>query len=161
MNIQLHRPTPAAILAYARAFACISATGQNEPPINFTAIVNLLYQPQFSPKEVNFERDCKPYIFGLRKDLSRCVFIPSWARAGVRYTDSSTDLRRLDPRSWITHWLELYRHVFPDIKFNSEEDQIFTQMYVSLGEHEDDIRQLIDQGNLITEAPKIKRIAHT
>lgn len=160
MALTLHRPTPSATLAYARAFACLSAAGLSEPPKHFEAIVNLLYQPQYTPKEVVFERDCKPYVFGLRKDLSRCVFIPSWARAGVRYTDSSIDLRQLDPRSWIEHWLEVYHHVFPDIQYDSEEDQIFTQMYVSLGDHEDDIRQLIDSGNLITEAPKIKRITH-
>lgn len=158
----LYRDTPIYYLQHARALACVSAVGYAEPPPQQIALIKLMGSSTFRPNRpnggVDFANDCRPYIPVTHPIRGTFVFMDTWARAGVRYLKPGFDLSTLAPQSFYTNWWHLYQTTFPEINPGSAEDQIFNQMFASLGDFEPDILVLIDQGKLMLDPKKIKRL---
>jgi hypothetical protein len=157
MNIMPLQFTPALCLAWGRAFACTSAAGFTKLPPNMNSLVGLLNQPAYIPDTIDFHNDCKPYCYANRSDtfLVAC-YIPSWARAGVRYLRPGTDLQHLDPSSWYSSFWDHFLAMFPDADPNI--NQIFDDMLSSLGAEEDSIRAMVDNDQIIVNQSQIRRL---
>lgn len=158
------------ILAKARAFACLSAT--DSPVQTFddfklaNAVVNLLNQRIYHVDLATAVQPIRPYCCGFKPDGSQTLFIPAWARAGVRYIKPSTDLKKLDPTDWYRRWWEIYVAMEPRepgaaTEAEREEDAIFEGHFHLLGLDEEFLRAQIAKGWLVVDRLQIRKIKET
>lgn len=151
--------TPNLTLAYARAFACLSAAKcRVEDLARLPALVNVLNQPMYIPMESDPQIDCRPYLPAARVSGERVVFMPAWARAGVRYARMGIDVKRLDPADWYHEWWTFYRETFEGVEDSSDTGKAFIALYESLAVDEDEIRTFIDGSKLVIDREAITKL---
>lgn len=156
--------SPPEVLAYGRTFAVCSALNIKDPLV-LNTIFNVLNQRMYVPENINFARDCRPYLFGTKSDRNgkptTLPYIPAWARAGVNYA-ARTNLARFAPGDWYENWWDLYVQTM-GLDPNAHPEHIplaetFDAMYGSLAVDEDRIMQAILSGRLVTERAQIRRM---
>lgn len=153
MNIFLNN-RPRVALAFARAYACFSAANLPVPSDDQAErIFRLLDQPMYVPDPLDPQTDTLAYV----PLPSGGFYVPSWARAGVRYLRPGIDILSLDPADWYTKWWDCYETILPDIDQNSRLHEDFVARFESLSAREDDITNAISTGNVLIDPARIRR----
>jgi hypothetical protein len=159
--MNLIRMTDRVALAYARAFACLSAANISKPTdTQIVQLVKLLDQDMYLPLHFDPGDDCRVYIAAWRGEdrNEHWYYVPSWARAGVRYLRPNIDILQLDPSDWWRGWFDIYEATFPDLEPESQYGKLFTKRLESLGEDEDYIRAMTENNRLVVDRDKIKKL---